>query len=108
MSRHALVVAFALCFASVAAAGEMYGKITEGATAVPAGVAVQVDCGGQKAEAKTDKTGSYHLVAANGKCTLTVAYKDQKPSIQVVSYDEGAQVDLVLELAAGKYTLRRK
>jgi hypothetical protein len=110
MTRKAIgATLFALSFAGVAFAGEMYGKITEGTTAVGAGVAVQVDCGGKKAEATTDKAGSFHLVApATGKCTLTVTYKGQSASVAVASYDEGAQVDLILELKDGKYTLRRK
>jgi len=59
--------------------------------------------------AKTDKTGTYHVaVAEKGKCSLTLTYKGQSPSIEVASYDEGVQVDLVLEAKDGQYAARRK
>ncbi len=105
----AVLVCTAVLGALPAQAGEIYGKLTDGNAPVGEGVAVQVTCGGKTfGPAKTDKTGSYHLVAADGKCTLSVAYKNQSPSLEIVSYADGAQLDLVLEAKDGKYTLRRK
>lgn len=110
MKRVLLLAVVLSASASAALAGEIYGKITEGNRAVGEGVPVQVKCGDKTyGPAKTDAGGSYHLVAqATGKCTLSVTYRDQVASIEVASYDEGAQVDLVLEMKDGKLTLRRK
>jgi hypothetical protein len=58
---------------------------------------------------KTDKAGAFHLVVQEkGKCTVTVHHKGEAPALEVASYDEGVQVDLVLVSANGKYALRRK
>jgi hypothetical protein len=110
MHRLLLGILAALLLAAPALAGEIYGTISEGGKSVGEGVAVELKCGDTAyPAAKTDKTGSYHLVAKEkGKCTLTVRHKGQSPSLEVASYDEGVQVDLVLEAKDGGYTLRRK
>lgn len=108
---HRLLCSLAtLILAGSAVAGELYGTITEGGKSIGEGVAIEARCGDKAYPAvKTDKSGSYHLaVQETGKCTLAVAYKDQAPSLEVASYDEGVQVDLVIEAKDGKYTLRRK
>ncbi len=93
-----------------AVAGEIYGAISEGANRVGEGVPVEIKCGAKAyPPQKTDKTGAYHLsVEDDSKCTLTVRYKNQAPSIDVVSYADPVQLDLVLELKDGRYSLRRK
>jgi len=107
-----LVTSLALMIAlpSLAAAGEVYGKITAGGAAVGEGTEVAAKCGAKSYPAvKTDKTGSFHLVVAEaGKCTLTVTQKGQSATLDIVSYDEGAQADIVLETKDGKLTARRK
>lgn len=109
MNKTAIAVLPILC-ALPALAGEIYGTIYDGAAKVGEGVAVEIACGAKKYPAvRTDKGGGYHLdVDETGKCALTVRYRDEAPSTEVVSYDEGAQVDLVLEKQEGQYTLRRK
>jgi hypothetical protein len=104
-----LVLSLALA-ASAASAGEIYGTVSEGGKPVADGTTVAVKCGDKAYPAvKTDKTGTYHLtVAEKGKCTLTLSYKGQSPALEVASYDQGVQVDLVLEAKDGKYTARRK
>ena len=99
-----------LLMSSSALAGEMYGTISEAGKPVGAGVAVEARCGeASYPAAKTDKSGAYHLtVQEKGKCQLTVRYKNQSPAIEVASYDEGVQLDLILQLKDGSYTLRRK
>ncbi len=94
----------------VAAAGEIYGRITEGGKPVGEGVAVGMTCGGKAAPAaQTDKTGSYHVVAdKEGKCALSVTYKGQTATLDVMSYEDPVQVDIVLEVKDGKLALRRK
>ena len=98
-----------LMLSSAAQAGELYGTIAEGGKPVGEGVAVEAKCPQGAYSAKTDKSGAYHLVAKEkGKCQLTVRYKNQSPSVEVASYDEGVQVDLILENKGGSYALRRK
>ena len=112
MKKTTLTTTLALLLAvpTLASAGEVYGKITSGGAAVGEGVEVSAKCGAKAYPAvKTDKTGSFHLVVAEtGKCTLTVTQKGQSASVEVVSYDEGAQADVVLETKDGKLTARRK
>lgn len=105
-----VLMAVMLMLAPAALAGEMYGTITEGGKPVGEGVAIEAQCGSASYPAvKTDKTGTYHLaLKEKGKCRLTVRYKNQAPAIEVASYDEGVQVDLVLEAKGGNYSLRRK
>lgn len=95
---------------TVAAAGEIYGKITAGGAAVGEGTEVSAKCGATAYPAvTTDKSGSFHLVVKEtGKCTLTVTQKGQSANVEVVSYDEGAQADLVVETKDGKLSARRK
>ena len=106
----ATTLALLLALPSLATAGEVYGKITSGGAAVGEGTEVSAKCGAKAYPAvKTDKTGSFHLVVTEtGKCTLTVTQKGQSASLEVVSYDEGAQADVVLETKDGKLTARRK
>ena len=100
----------ALAVPTLASAGEIYGKITSGGAVVPEGTTVEAKCGAKAYPAvKTDKTGSYHLVVnETWTCTLTIGMKGQSASLEVVSYDEGSQADLVLETKDGKLTARRK
>ena len=110
MKKTLTTLALMVALPSLAAAGEVYGKITSGGAAVGEGTEVAAKCGAKSYPAvKTDKTGSYHLVVAEtGKCTLTVTQKGQAASLEVVSYDEGAQADIVLETKDGKLAARRK
>jgi hypothetical protein len=96
--------------ASSALAGEIYGTLTEDGKTVGAGVELAVRCGERDYPAvKTDKAGAYRLVVEEtGKCTLTVRHKGQAATLEVASYAEGVQVDLVLTLQNGKYALKRK
>ncbi len=110
MRRLATTFALLLAIPSFAAAGEVYGKITSAGATVGEGTEVSATCGAKAYPAvKTDKTGSFHLVVdETGKCTLTVTQKGQSASLDVVSYDDGAQADIVLETKDGKLTARRK
>jgi hypothetical protein len=110
MKKIVTTLALLVALPSLVRAGEIYGKITSGGAAVGEGAEVSAKCGAKTYPAvKTDKTGSFHLVVAEtGKCTLTVTQKGQSASLEVVSYDEGAQADVVLETKDGKLTARRK
>jgi len=102
---------FAALAATVpAAAGEVYGKVADGSTSVGDAATVAARCDAKTyAPAMTDKAGSYHLaVAESGKCTLTIAYKGQSADLQIATYDDPVQVDIVLEAKDGKLSARRK
>jgi hypothetical protein len=100
----------ALACAAPALAGEVFGKIAEGSAPVGEAATVAAKCGAKSyPAAKTDKSGAYHLaLAESGKCTLTISYKGQTASLEVASYDEPAQVDIVLETKEGKLAARRR
>jgi len=110
MRKLVAIAAFCAAATTLASAGEVLGKITSAGASVGEGTEVTAKCGGKSyGPVKTDKTGSYHLVIAEaGKCTLTVNYKGQSANIDVASYDDAAQADLVLEAKDGKLTARRK
>lgn len=104
------LVLTALAYAAPALAGEVYGKIAAGSASVGEAATVAAKCGAKAyPAAKTDKAGSYHLaLAESGKCTLTVSYKGQSASLEVASYDDPVQVDIVLETKDGKLAARRR
>jgi hypothetical protein len=107
--KRTIVILLALVLTpTLASAGEVFGKITMNGAAVEASVAAK--CGAKSyGPAQTDKTGTYHIVIDEpGKCTLTVTSKGQSADVAVVSYDDAAQADLILESKDGKLTARRK
>ena len=110
MNKTAAFLAVAMLLGSAAQAGEILGKVTSGGTPVGEGATVEAKCGDKAYPAvKTDKTGAYHLVVnETGKCMLTIGHKGQTASVEVVSYDDAAEADIVLEVKEGKLTARRK
>ena len=110
MSRIRLLTVLLAFMPTLASAGEIYGKITEGSASVGVKATVSVKCGATAYPAqKTDKSGSYHMVVKeSGKCTLTVAYSGQSASLEVVSYEDPVQLDLAVEAKDGKVSVRRK
>ena len=110
MKKTMAMITIALALPTLASAGELYGKVLAGNASAGDGVEVSAKCGAKSYPAvKTDKSGAYHLVVnETGKCTLTVTQKGQSASLEVVSYDEGSQADIVLETKDGKLTARRK
>ena len=98
-----------LAIPTLASAGEVFGKITLNGAAA-AGATVAAKCGDKSYPAvSADKTGTYHIVIAGaGKCTLTLSANGQSADVAVVSFDDAAQADLVLESKDGKLTARRK
>jgi hypothetical protein len=109
MKRIACGFALLVALSTAALAGEIYGKLTVGGKPAE-GATVQVKCGSNNyGPATADKSGTYHLVAAaTGKCTLTVTHEKLTGSIEIASYDDAAQVDLILEAKDGKLSVRRK
>lgn len=94
---------------SVAMAGEIYGTIEDAGKPVQAGVKVEVTVAGKSFTGETDKLGTYHVFATDkGKGTLTASYKDQKPSAEIISFDNATRYDWTVETAGGKMALKRK
>src|SRR5262245_40349544 len=89
---------------SAALAGEIYGKGSEGGAAVKEAATLTAACGSKTyPPVTTDKSGSYRIVLAEtGKCTMSVSYKGQSASLGIASYDEGSQLDLIVEVKDGK------
>jgi len=110
MKRLSMSLTLLLAVPTLASAGEIYGKIVADGATVGEGATVEVKCPKKTYPAvKTDKNGSYHVVVEeNGKCSMTVSWKGQSASLDVASYDEAVQADLVLEVKDGKLTVRRK
>jgi hypothetical protein len=109
--RHATpAIALLCCLPGLAAAGEIYGKISSATAPVGEGIEVSAKCGANGyPPVTTDKTGNYHLVVAeSGKCALTITQKGTSATVDVVSYDEGTQADIVLEAKDGKLAARRR
>lgn len=93
-----------------ALAGEIYGKVTTNGKPPAAGTTVGATCGGATYPPRpVDASGGYHLVAGkSGPCTLQIASGGQSAALDVVSYDDPVQCDIVLETKDGKLTARRK
>jgi hypothetical protein len=106
----AIAVAAATCMLPVFAfAGEVFG-VVKGASGVVDGADVAANCGDQAyGPVKTDKKGSYRLVIGQtGKCTLTVTHDGKSATMNVVSFDDPTQSDVVLAVGAdGKLTAKR-
>ncbi len=96
--------------AGIAQAGEIFGNITEDGASVGAGVTVEIAAPGKTYVVQTDAEGLYRAyVKEGGKCTLTVRYQGDTPTMEVTSQDEKTtRYDLLLEKKGGKYGLRRK
>ena len=109
MRRIVTLVFLLSLIAAPALAAEVYGTVYEGGRPVGEGATLSIACGGKNASAKTDKAGSYHLDApAAGKCGLTITVKGESATLEVAAYEEGAQVDVVLERKDGRLSARRK
>ena len=94
---------------SAASAGEVFGTV-KGASGVVKGAEVGAKCGDQAdGPVKTDAKGSYRLVIGQtGKCTLTVTHDGKSATMNVVSFDDATQSDVVLAVGAdGKLTAKR-
>ena len=104
-----IYVLIIISMTAIAAAGEIFGTIIDGNKAVPEGTKVEVTVAGKTFTGTIDKTGTYHVFAAEkGKGTLTAFYKDQKPAADVFSFEKATRYDYVVETAEGKMTLKRK
>ena len=104
-----ICVAFILCLASLAVAGEIFGTILDAGKPVPEGTKIEITIAGKTFTGATDKLGTYSVFAAEkGKGTLTAHYKNQKPTADVLSFEKANRYDYSVETVDGKLTLKRK
>ena len=100
-----------ICLAPLTAdAGEVFGTILTDKGPVGEGATVAAKCGENAyGPATTDKRGAYRIVINEvGKCTLTVTHATKSATLDVVSFDNAAQADIVLKAdATGKLTAAR-
>lgn len=102
-------LALILLTTPLASAGEIFGAIVDSGKPVPEGTKVEVNIGGKSFTGATDKSGTYHVFAAEkGKGTLTAFYKDEKPTTDVFSFEKATRYDFTVETVDGKLTLKRK
>ena len=107
--KTAAAIVFLLLVAGSAAAGEVYGSVTEAGKPLAAGVALRIACGGASSEGATDAYGAYSVrVNGTGKCTLTIPSLPGSPSLPVTVYEKSARYDLVVSRVGAKTTLSRK
>ncbi len=107
--RSLICILSVLFMTSIAAAGEIFGTVVDTGKPVPEGTKIEVTVAGKSFTGATDKSGTYHVFAAEkGKGTLTAYYKDQKPTAEVFSFDKATRYDYTVETADGKLTLKRK
>jgi hypothetical protein len=110
MDRLISAVAIISLLPIAAQAGEVFGTIRNDKGAVGEGAEVSAKCGEKSyGPATTDKRGSYRIAIDQvGKCKLTVTHDGKSATLDVVSFDNAAQTDVVLKLdAAGKLTATR-
>ena len=110
MTRPFATLSLILATIPAAQAGEIFGKVTFNGAVVGEGATVAARCGDKVYPAvKTDRTGTYNLVVAEtGKCTLTVTHQGKAATVDVASYEDAAQADIVLELKDGRLAARRR
>ncbi|HEV8355595.1 MAG TPA: hypothetical protein VGQ17_02400 [Gemmatimonadales bacterium] len=89
------------------AGGEISGDLRSGDQYL-ADVPMQLKCGAETVEGKTDKAGSFRLRGnSNGKCRLQITWKEQSLAVDVVVFEKPTRYRLVVEEQAGKYILKR-
>ena len=92
---------------AMAPAGEIFGDIRSGETYL-AEVPVVLTCGSEKVSGSTDKEGSFRLKSkGSGKCSLSVTWKEQSPSVEVVVFERATKYRFIVEEAGGKLVLKR-
>ena len=90
-------------------AGNVFGNLTENGSSVGRGVTVQIACDGTVTPGTTDDYGAYSIDIPNGRCELTVLYKQQRtPPVVVASSDDPARYDFDLVMSNSQYVLTRR
>ena len=109
MKKLLVLAAAASLLPLAATAGELFGIVKQ-SSGVVEGADVTASCGDKTyGPVKSDKKGSYRLaIAQTGKCTLTVSHGGKSATMNVVSFDNATQTDVVLTVGAdGNLTAKR-
>lgn len=101
------MLAWLIPLLAVVPPGEIFGDIRQGETYL-ADVPIVLTCGSEKVGGTTDKQGSFRLKTTGaGKCTLTVTWNKQSPSVDVVVFASPTRYRLIVEEVGGKFVLKR-
>jgi molybdopterin biosynthesis enzyme len=95
---------------SLASAGEVFGTIRTATGSAVDGATVAAKCDASTfGPVTTDKKGAYRIVIGQtGKCQLIVTAGGKSTTLEVVSFDDAAQADIVLTTdASGALNARR-
>jgi S-layer protein (TIGR01564 family) len=95
---------------SLSNAGEVFGTIRAASGSAVGGATVAAQCGAASfGPVTTDAKGAYRLVIGQtGKCQLVVTADGKSATLDVVSFDDAAQADIVLTTdASGALSARR-
>ncbi len=95
---------------TLAIAGEVFGTIRAATGSVVDGATVAAKCGTASfGPVTTDKKGAYRLVIGQtGKCQLIVTADGKSATLDIVSFDDAAQADIVVTTdASGALSARR-
>lgn len=109
MNKLVVFAAAASLIPALASAGEVFGIVKQ-SSGVVEGADVAANCGDKVyGPVKTDKKGSYRLaIGQTGKCTLTVTHGGKSATMNVVSFEDATQTDVVLAVGAdGTLTAKR-
>lgn len=110
MNKLQLFALTALLAPAIAGAGEVFGTIRGASGPVGAGAEVSAKCGERSfGPVTTDTKGAYRLVIEQtGKCELTIKHDGKSATMNIVSFEDAAQSDVVLAVGAdGKLTAKR-
>lgn len=101
------MLAALLAALTLAAPGEIFGDIRSGDTYL-ADVGLTLTCGDETVRGRTDSSGSFRLrTTATGRCRLTLSWKDQSPSVDVVVFARPTRYRFVVEEQDGALVLKR-
>ncbi len=110
MKAITLVLLLVLLFPAAALAGNIFGDLKEGGRSVGQGVEVKISCGdAAEYSTNTDAYGAYSVRVPNGRCALSVWYKNTwTPPFSIASSDDPARYDFDLVYENGRYVLKRR
>jgi hypothetical protein len=99
---------FAALAPSLARAGGLYGRISDGSGPLRS-QPLEVIASGQHYPTQTDKEGAYTLyVPVNGTCQFVVKYRGEAISTEINSYDSSVRYDFTIVKKNGRYTLQKQ
>lgn len=110
MKQLIFLISLILLFPSFTYAGQVYGRLLERNRSVGPGVRIIISCHQNIYNGVTDSYGSYRIyVPRQGRCELTVYYRNQPTTTSIYSYNDPVRYDFELvRNREGRYFLRRR